>query len=104
MFLFCSGVDSVGLAGVDRWKALLDGHFASQDGEKKRPARDRILLVGTDEKAFPKDFGFPARYQTELARAVGAEGQYVMPPVLRLAEFEHSMTQNGGHFGVNYRT
>ncbi|KAK4112408.1 hypothetical protein N656DRAFT_779271 [Canariomyces notabilis] len=103
ILLFCSGVDSVGLAGVDRWKSLLESHFASQDGEKNRHDRDGILLVGTDEKAFPKDFGFPARYQKELARAVGPEAQYVMPPALQLPEFEHYVTQNGGHYGVDYK-
>ena len=102
LFLFCSGVDFVGLAGVEQWKRLLDSHFASQNTEKK-PAQDRRLLVGTDEKAFPKDFGFPARYQIELARAVGPEAQYVMPPVLPLAEFEHYVTQNSGHYGVTIR-
>lgn len=102
MFLFCSGVDSVGLAGVERWKGLLESHFAAQDTEKK-PARDGRLLVGTDEKAFPQDFGFPARYQAELARAVGPEAQYVMPPALPLADFEHYMIRNGGQYGVDYK-
>lgn len=61
MFLFCSGVDSIGLAGVDEWKSLLESHF-SQDPEKKR-GRGKKLLLGTDESVFPKDFGFPARYK-----------------------------------------
>ena len=101
LFLFCSGVDSVGLAGVERWKGLLDSHFASQDTEKK-PDRERRLLLGTDEKAFPKDFGFPARYQSELARAVGPEAQYVMPSAFPLAEFEQYMAQNSRHYRVDY--
>jgi pimeloyl-ACP methyl ester carboxylesterase len=101
VFLFCSGVDSVGFAGLDRWKGLLDSHFASQDTENKKPAR--VRLVGTDEKVFPKDFGFPARYQGELAKAVGPEAQYVMPPAFSFAEFEGYMTRNGGRYGVAYR-
>jgi hypothetical protein len=102
LFLFCSGVNSVGVAGLDRWKGLLDGHFVSQNTEKK-VSRDRKLLVGTDEKAFPEDFGFPARYQGELARAVGPEAQYVMPPAFSLTEFEQYMTENGGRYGVDYK-
>ncbi|KAM7196931.1 hypothetical protein V8F20_006898 [Naviculisporaceae sp. PSN 640] len=109
LFLFCSGVDSVGLAGVDRWKGVLDGHFASsssqdEENDNKQVARDkRARLVGTDEKVFPRDFGFPARYQRELARAVGPEAQYVMPPALLFAEFEQYMTRNGAHCRVVYQ-
>ncbi|OQE16047.1 hypothetical protein PENFLA_c029G03308 [Penicillium flavigenum] len=97
-FLFCSGAYSIGLAKLDEWKGLLESHFASQDMAK---ARDKKLLLGTDENAFPKDFGFPARYQVELARAVGEEGQYVMPPSLTLVGFEHYM-QNSHRYGVYY--
>lgn len=102
MFLFCSGADSIGLAGVDEWKRLLYSHFASQDTGKKI-GRDRKLLLGTEESVFPKDFGFPVRYHTELARAVGEEAQYVMPPNLPLGELEHYMMQNGGRYGVCYK-
>ncbi|KAL5049071.1 hypothetical protein BDW71DRAFT_204825 [Aspergillus fruticulosus] len=97
MFLFCSGLDSIGLAGIHEWKRLLESHFASQD-IRRESGRDTKLLLGTDEKAFPKDFGFPARYQTELARAVGKEAQYVMPPNLPLGEFEHYMMQNADRY------
>ena len=97
-FLFYSGAYSIGLAKLDEWKGLLEGHFASQGMDK---ARGKKFLLGTDENAFPKDFGFPARYQVELARAVGEEGQYVMPPSLSLDDFEHYM-QNGHRYGVYY--
>ena len=102
MFLFCSGTDSIGLAGMDEWKGLLGSHFASEDAEKEF-SMGRKLLLGTDEKAFPKDFSFPARYQNELARAVGEEAQYVMPPSLALGEFEHYMTRYGDCYGVRYK-
>ncbi|KAF7174055.1 hypothetical protein CNMCM6106_008144 [Aspergillus hiratsukae] len=106
IFLFSSGVHSIGLAGVDEWKGLLERHFSSQDRPGKdfgRPGDPPKLVLGTDEKAFPKDFGFPARYQTELARAVSKEAQYVMPPNLPLGEFEHYMRQNAGRYKVSYK-
>ncbi|RMJ21646.1 TAP-like protein [Aspergillus sp. HF37] len=94
MILFCSGVNSVGLAGVDEWKGLLDSHF---------PRKERNLLLGVDESVFPKDFGVPVRYQPELAKAVGEEAQYVMPPSLGLAELERYMAQNSDHYKVHYK-
>ncbi|KAI9372359.1 hypothetical protein BJX61DRAFT_542768 [Aspergillus egyptiacus] len=101
IFLFCSGVYSIGLGRIDEWKGLLESHFASQT-EERESSRNSRLVLGTDERAFPKDFGFPARYQNELARAVGEEGQYVMPPNLPLAEFEHYMIQNADRCRVSY--
>ncbi|CAG8908474.1 unnamed protein product [Penicillium egyptiacum] len=97
-FLFCSGAHSIGLPRLAEWKGLLENHFASQDMDK---LRNKKILLGTDENVFPKDFGFPARYQVELARAVGEEGQYVMPPSLALGDFEHYM-QNSHRYGVYY--
>lgn len=102
MFLFCSRVDAVGLAGMDEWKRLLGSHFAFHDTGKKLD-RDKKLFPGTEEDAFPKDFGFPARYQPELARAVGEEAQYVMPPSLALSEFERYMAENSGGYRVHYK-
>ncbi|KAL4914808.1 hypothetical protein BDW62DRAFT_189822 [Aspergillus aurantiobrunneus] len=101
IFLFCSGMHSIGLGRIDEWKGLLGSHFASQTAERESSRNPRLVL-GTDERAFPKDFGFPARYQTELARAVGEEGQYVMPPNLPLAELEHYMIQNADRYRVSY--
>ncbi|PGH15565.1 hypothetical protein AJ79_02347 [Helicocarpus griseus UAMH5409] len=103
MFLFCSGVHSIGLRGVHEWKQLLTSHFASHNTEKKLGEGKELLLLGTDEKAFPKDFGFPARYHYELAKAVDKEAQYVMPPNLPLGEFESYMMQNADHYGASYK-
>lgn len=96
MFLFCSGVHSVGLAEIEKWKAVLKKHFG-QDADQ-----NDLLLLGTDERVFPKDFGFPARYHSELARAVNEAGQYVMPPRLSFDWLEKYMIQNGDDFGVHY--
>ncbi|KAL1976098.1 hypothetical protein VTN31DRAFT_4490 [Thermomyces dupontii] len=62
MFLFCSGLHSVGLAEIEKWKAVLKKHFGQEADQND------LLLLGTDERVFPKDFGFPARYHSELAR------------------------------------
>ena len=54
--LFSHGVDSAGLAGVERWRQLI--------GRARRGG-----FLGVDERAFPRDFGVLARYQLPLARA-----------------------------------
>lgn len=96
MFLFCSGVHSVGLAEVEEWKAVLKKHLGQE------PDKNDLLLLGTDDRSFPKDFGFPARYHSELVQAVDATDQYVMPPSLPLDWFENFMIQNGNDYGVHY--
>ncbi|KAL4994921.1 hypothetical protein BDV10DRAFT_175762 [Aspergillus recurvatus] len=101
MFLFCSGVHSIGLAAMDEWKELLECHFASNDAGKQSGRRTKLLLW-TDEKAFPKDFAFPSRYQTELAAAVSKDAQYVMAPNLPLAEFEQYIMQTAHRHKVCY--
>ncbi|RJE23339.1 TAP-like protein [Aspergillus sclerotialis] len=106
LFLFCSGVDSIGLAGVDEWRGVLDCHFAARDkGLEGRvgEGRTRVRVLGIDERKFPKDFGFPALYQSHLVGAVGEEGQHVMPPDLGSDVFEEFMVRNAGRYGVYYR-
>ncbi|OJJ52221.1 hypothetical protein ASPSYDRAFT_1169934 [Aspergillus sydowii CBS 593.65] len=45
IFLFCSGVYSIGLAGVGEWKRLLESHFASQDTGKESGRDTKLLLA-----------------------------------------------------------
>ena len=101
LFLFCSGVESIGLAGVDEWRSVLDCHFAKDQGIDSG-GRTRVRVLGIDERKFPKDFGFPALYQSQLAGAVGVEGQFVMPPDLGLDVFEEFMGRNARRYGVYY--
>jgi hypothetical protein len=52
VLLFSHGVDSVGLAGPARWRALADG----------------VRLLGVSERRFPADFPVFARYGSALRR------------------------------------
>lgn len=65
--LFSHGVESVGLAGADRWARVLDR--AVKVGS----------FLGTDPSAFPRDFAVFARVRRDLARM---RGRRPMPPRL----------------------
>ena len=54
--LFSHGVDSIGLAPIERWRALL------------QRARQLSGFVGVDERAFPRDFATFVRYSTDLKK------------------------------------
>ncbi|EEP82811.1 predicted protein [Uncinocarpus reesii 1704] len=108
LFLFCSGVHSIELMGVEAWKEVLRRHFASSSASSKDmdavvEKKPSPLLLGIDKNKFPKDFGFPALYQGQLAEAVGEEGQYVMPPSLALVVLERFMMRNAENYGMCYK-
>ena len=67
IMLFSHGVDSVGLAPIERWRAL---------GE----------LIGVDARAYPRDFGAFVRYHYALRRRFRA--RYPLPAPLPLGELE----------------
>jgi hypothetical protein len=67
IMLFSHGVDSVGLAPIERWRAL---------GE----------LIGVDARAYPRDFGVFVRYHYALRRRFRA--RYPLPEPLPLSELE----------------
>jgi hypothetical protein len=54
--LFAHGVDSVGLAPIERWRAIV--HRATRDGR----------FAGVDPRAYPRDFASFVRYHHALAR------------------------------------
>lgn len=53
--LFSHGVDSIGVAPIERWKAVVDR------------AKKRGSLLGADERTYPKDFAAFARYHDEIS-------------------------------------
>jgi hypothetical protein len=59
LMLFAHGVDSIGLAPIERWRGLL------------ARARERGRFVGVDEKAYPADFATYARYHPALRALPG---------------------------------
>jgi hypothetical protein len=55
LMLFAHGIRSIGLAPIERWKAILGR------------AREEGRLLGVSEKAYPGDFATFARYEAALA-------------------------------------
>jgi hypothetical protein len=69
MMLFSHGVDSIGLAPIERWRELL--------GRGTRSG----TLAGTDPDRYPRDFGVFTRYHRDLDRVATTGGA---PPRLSL--------------------
>ena len=60
LMLFSHGVDSIGLASIERWRALL------------AQAERRGEWVGVDSTVYPRDFAVFVRYHDDLRRKVKA--------------------------------
>jgi hypothetical protein len=54
MMLFSHGTDSIGLAPITRWRALL------------QRARQHGAFLGVDEKSYPRDFATLVRYHQDI--------------------------------------
>jgi len=79
LMLFAHGVDSIGLAPIERWRGLL------------ARARAHGRFVGVDEKAYPADFATFARYHSAL-RAL--RGRFPLPPPLGCNQLETFLAQS----------
>jgi hypothetical protein len=82
MMLFSHGVESIGLASIEKWRTLLDR------------ARKRWSFVGVDEKAYPRDFAVFVRYYFDLKRKI--RSRYPMPPPLALSCLDEFVKEEGG--------
>jgi hypothetical protein len=85
--LFSHGVDSIGLAPIDRWRLLL-----------RRARRGRF--VGVDQHAYPQDFGTVARYNPALRRLPGP--RFTMPPPLTLTDLDVFLDESGDACAVRW--
>jgi hypothetical protein len=72
IMLFSHGVNSVGLAPIERWQVLA--------------RRANGNLIGVDPRAYPRDFGVFVRYHYALREAFNA--RYPIPDPLPLQELE----------------
>ena len=79
--LFSHGIDSLGLAPIDRWRLIL------------ARARRSSGFVGVDTKAFPRDFGVLRRYHTHLPAAV--DRRLAMPEPMELDRLDRWLTDTG---------
>ena len=84
--LFPHGVDSIGIAGADRWT------------EVARHARRRYAFVGVDVGRFPRDFGAAVRFQDHLARFAHRP----VPDSLTLPAWEDHLGRAGDRYRVRW--
>jgi hypothetical protein len=85
--LFSHGVDSVGLAPIERWRTIL------------RRARKRGSFVGVDEQRFPRDFAAFVRYHTDLKKV---PTRCLMPGRLSLGGLDEFLGRTGGRYPVKW--
>ena len=86
VMLFSHGVDSLGLAPIERWRGIIDR--AGRGG-----------FVGVDEERFPRDFATFVRYHDELERL---RPRYPLPGPLHLTELDRFLDEQGSRFGVDW--
>jgi hypothetical protein len=87
LMLFSHGVDSVGLAPIERWRTIL------------RRARKRSSFVGVDERKFPRDFATFVRYHADLKKI---PTRYPMPGSLPLARLDEFLDRAGDRYLVRW--
>ena len=88
IMLFSHGVESAGLAPIERWLALA------------RRAGSGGCLVGVDPKAYPRDFAVFVRYYFDLKQKFGA--RYPIPAPLPLRELDAFVARNEGRYEVTW--
>lgn len=86
MMLFSHGVNSAGLAPIERWQRLLD----------KATVKGRFAGVTPD--AFPRDFAVFARYYDGIAK--GISRRYPVPERIEPQQFEQYIEESEDQYGV----
>lgn len=86
--LFAHGVESIGLAPVETWQALL--------ARGRKPG----TFLGNDPAAFPADFAVFAKYSPALRRL---PGRLPMPEPLSLSDLDAFLDETGGRYAVQWR-
>src|SRR5699024_2927887 len=81
LMLFSQGVNSVGVAPIDRWRSILTR------------AREQGALVGVGEAAYPADFATFARYHSSLQHTMHA--RYPLPAPVSLRELDTVLARSG---------
>lgn len=85
--LFANGTEGVGLAPIERWRAIL-----SRAGARGR-------FVGVDERAFPRDFAVFVRFHRAMRRV---PGRVPMPEPLPLADLDAFLGEAGDRYPVRW--
>jgi hypothetical protein len=87
LMLFSHGVDSIGLAPIERWRSIL------------LRARKHGSFVGVDEWKFPRDFAAFVRYHVDVKKV---PARYPMPGVLPLARLDEFLGRIGDRYSVRW--
>lgn len=86
--LFSHGVDSAGLAPVERWQAVIER------------AEDRSGFVGVDTEAYPYDVETHVRYHEDLPGEI--DDRYPHPPSMGFDRFASFAKAEAGDHGVEW--
>ncbi|WP_254862007.1 hypothetical protein [Halovivax gelatinilyticus] len=88
--LFAHGIESAGLASIDRWRSVLSA------------ARTRSGFVGVDEAEFPYDVETHVRYHADLPETIRA--RYAHPPPMAFDRFEERANDLGPERDIRLHT
>jgi pimeloyl-ACP methyl ester carboxylesterase len=88
LMLFSHGVNSIGMAPIDRWRSIL--------ARAKRCGG----FIGVDEESYPRDFATFARYHTSLQHAVPA--RHPIPGPVSLGELKTFLEQTENRYAVRW--
>jgi len=86
IMLFSHGVESVGLAPIERWRALAK--------------RGNGALVGVDADAYPRDFDVFVRYHYPLRERFAET--HPIPAPLTIADVERFISSSGKRYDVTW--
>ena len=86
--LFSHGIESAGLASIDRWRAVLSN------------ARDRHGFVGVDAQEFPYDVETQVRYHEDLPDAIGARHPH--PPPMDVDRFDDIASEVEAEYAIEW--
>ncbi|EYF06345.1 Hypothetical protein CAP_1875 [Chondromyces apiculatus DSM 436] len=86
--LFSHGVESAGLAHLERWRAILG------------QARGESGFVGVDERAFPRDFAVLVNYNTQIKEKIPS--RFPLPAPLSLERLDAFLRRAGDRYAVRW--
>jgi hypothetical protein len=87
LMLFSHGIESIGLAPIERWQAIL------------ARARQHGSFIGVDEQAFPQDFATFVRYHDEMQNI---PDRYPLPEAVHLEQFQDFLRQTEFRYAVTW--
>ena len=87
LMLFSHGIESIGIAPIERWRALL------------KHARHGRSFIGVDEEAFPRDFATFVQYHKDMQKI---PDRYPLPEPLTLMQLDRFRQQAGHRYAVTW--